>query len=259
MEVCFLGSGSSGNCAVIRSGKTAILLESGLSIRETQRRLETCGVALEEISAILLTHEHSDHVRSAFDLSQKLSIPVYATVGTASAAGFPGPLFADVRAVASGRELILGGGALHVKVTATPHDGTESVCYVFSDGTGRRVGIVTDLGHLSGALAEALADCEVLGLEANYDVDLLRTGPYPPYLKRRIFSEVGHLSNEDAARGLMHLVGPRTRCVVALHVSRHNNTPGLAGRAFQGALDEIGAEVELTVAAHDVPTGWRRA
>jgi phosphoribosyl 1,2-cyclic phosphodiesterase len=259
VEVCFLGSGSSGNCAVVRCGKTAVLVDSGLSIRETSQRLEARGMTLGDISAIFLTHEHSDHVRSAFAMSQKRGIPVYASIGTAWAAGFPGPLFADVRVVAGGRTLEIGGGALRVKVTTTPHDGTESVCYVFADGDGRRVGIVTDLGHLSPAVLAALADCEILGLEANHDVDLLVTGPYSPALKRRILSDVGHLSNEAAADGLFRLVGPRTRSVVALHISRHNNTPTLAARAFSAALAEMSVHLDLSVASHEVPSPWKSA
>jgi phosphoribosyl 1,2-cyclic phosphodiesterase len=257
LEVCFLGSGSSGNCAVVRCGRTAILVDSGLSIRETARRLELRGMTLGDVSAIFLTHEHTDHVRSAFEMSQKQRIPVYASAGTAAAAGFPGPLFADVRVVASGRRLELAGGELQVSVTTTPHDGTESVCYVFGDGDGRRAGIVTDLGHLSSAVLAALSDCEILGLEANHDVDLLVTGPYPVYLKRRILSDVGHLSNDAAAEGLFRLVGPRTRSVVALHVSRHNNTPALAARAFSSALGEMSVRLDLSVASHDVPSPWK--
>lgn len=255
VEVCFLGSGSSGNCAVIRCGKTAVLVDSGLSIRETGRRLEQRGMSLGDISAIFLTHEHADHVHSAFGLGRKFEIPVYATEGTAWAAGFPGPLFADIRVVWGDRVLELGG--LEIRVTTTPHDGTESVCYVFADGDGRRVGVVTDLGHLSPAVLAALSGCEVLGLEANHDVDLLVAGGYPPALKRRILSDVGHLSNEVAAEGLFRLVGPRTRSVVALHISRHNNTSALAERAFASALAEMNAPLDLSVAAHDVPSSWK--
>ncbi len=116
--------------------------------------------------------------------------------------------------------------------------------------------MATDLGHLSRAVLEALLDCEVLGLEANHDEDLLREGPYPAVLKRRILSDVGHLSNEAAADALKALVGPRTRSVTALHVSRHNNTYPLAGRVFREALGEIGARAVLAVARHDVPTEW---
>jgi phosphoribosyl 1,2-cyclic phosphodiesterase len=254
LEVSFLGSGSSGNCAVVRANGTSVLVDAGLSMKETERRLALRGTSLDAIDAIFLTHEHSDHMHAAFDASRKLGIPVFASRGTAVAGGFPGPLFADVRPVAGGKEMVLGN--LHVRITSTPHDGAESVCYVFADGGGRRVGIVTDLGHLSNQVLEALRDCDVLGLEANHDEDLLRSGPYPPYLKRRILSAVGHLSNECAAEGLKRLVGPRTQAVVALHVSRHNNTGALAERVFREVLDETGTEASLAVARHDAPTDW---
>jgi len=255
LSIAFLGSGSSGNCAVVRCGGTTVLVDAGLSARETKRRLALCGVALEDVSAVFLTHEHSDHVYGALALSKKAGLPVYATAGTADAAGFPGPLFSDVRTVRGGRDLVVGD--LHVRVTSTPHDGVESVCYVFADGAGRRVGIATDLGHLSRPVLEALRDCDALGLEANHDEDLLREGPYPAVLKRRILSDVGHLSNEAAAEALRALVGPRTRSVTALHVSRHNNTYPLAERVFKEALGEIGSGAILAVARHDVPTEWK--
>jgi len=254
LAVAFLGSGSSGNCAVVRCGATVVLVDAGLSMRETKRRLAALGVALGDVAAVFLTHEHADHVYGARALSGKAGLPVYATVGTADAAGFPGPLFSDVRIVRGGRDLVIGD--LHVRVTSTPHDGVESVCFVFADAAGRRVGMATDLGHLSPPVLDALRDCEVLGLEGNHDEDLLREGPYPPVLKRRILSDVGHLSNEAAAEGLRSLVGPRTRAVTALHVSRHNNTYPLAERVFREALEAIGARVSLAVARHDVPTEW---
>ena len=254
LSIAFLGSGSSGNCAVVRCGTTAVLVDAGLSLRETKRRLAVRGVSLGDVSAVFLTHEHSDHVYGARALSKRAGLPVYATAGTADAAGFPGPLFADVRTVRGGRDLVIGD--LHVRVTSTPHDGVESVCYVFADTDGRRIGMATDLGHLSRPVLDALRDCDALGLEANHDEDLLREGPYPAVLKRRILSDVGHLSNEAAADALKALVGPRTRAVTALHVSRHNNTYPLAERVFREALAGIGSNVALAVARHDVPTEW---
>ena len=254
LSIAFLGSGSSGNCAVVRCGKTAVLVDAGLSVRETKRRLAGVGVALQDVSAVFLTHEHADHVYGALALSRRAGLPVYATVGTADAAGFPGPLFSDVRIVRGGRDLVVGD--LNVRVTSTPHDGVESVCYVFADGAGRRVGMVTDLGHVSRQVLDALRDCDALGLEANHDEDLLREGPYPAVLKRRILSDVGHLSNEAAAEALKRLVWPRTRSVTALHVSRHNNTYPLAERVFREVLGTIAPHVALSVARHDVPTEW---
>jgi phosphoribosyl 1,2-cyclic phosphodiesterase len=259
IEVSFLGSGSSGNCAVIRTEKTTVLLDAGLSLRETTRRLALRGVSIDSIDAVFLTHEHSDHIRCAYDLALKKGIPTYATSGTALAAKLPGPLFADVRRVVTGGEVILKQGDLNVRITSTPHDGAESVCFVFTDGQGRRVGVATDLGHLSRGVIEALADCDILGLEANHDVDLLRDGGYPAFLKRRILSDMGHLSNDAAAAALPELIGPRTSALLALHVSVHNNTWALPAQVFGDALTRMGAPIPLEVARPDVPTEWRRA
>ena len=254
LEIVFLASGSSGNCAALRCGGTLLLLDAGLSIRETERRLRATGASLEEVRGVFVTHEHSDHVRSAADLAVRKGVPVWATAGTVEAAGLPGPLLADIRVLPPGGEVAVGD--ILVQAVSTPHDGVESVCYRFSDGAGRRVGVVTDLGHLSGEVLGALADCEVLGLESNHDVELLRTGPYPTFLKRRILSDVGHLSNAAAAEGLRALVGPKTRAVAALHLSRQNNTPALAGQVFEEALEGLGVQLSLEVAAPDRPSRW---
>lgn len=254
VQISFLGSGSTGNCAVVRSGRTVVLLDTGLSVRETGRRLSVVGLSWELVSAVFLTHEHSDHVRAASDVAVRKGLPVFATAGTALGARLPGPLFADVRCLPRGGEVRVGD--LFVRAVATPHDGAETVCYLFADGAGRRVGVATDLGHLTAGVVEALADCEVLGLEANHDVDLLHAGGYPPFLKRRILSDVGHLSNDAAAGGLAFLVGPRTRSIAALHLSRQNNTPALAREAFAAALSRAGAPLPLEIAPPDRPTPW---
>ncbi len=259
IEVAFLGSGSTGNCAVVRAGKTAVLLDAGLSPRQVGVRLGRLGMTLDDVSALLLTHEHSDHTCAAAALAGKRGLPVYATRGTLAKAGLPGPLFADLRTVADGDELSFGGGDLTVRVTRTPHDGVDPVCYVFADGAGRRVGVATDLGHLSREVLAVLSGCEVLGLEANHDVDVLREGAYPAFLKKRILSDVGHLSNDAAAAGLARLLDERTQTLVGLHLSRNNNTPALAERALRAAIERLGARVALEVAGPDAPTGWFRA
>ena len=222
-------------------------------------RLGRLGASLDDVSALLLTHEHSDHVASAAALASRRGLPVFGTRGTLAKAGLPGPLFADLRVVRDGDEVGFGNGDLTVRVTATPHDGVEPCCYVFASGAGRRAGVATDLGHLSEEVLAALAGCEVLGLEANHDVDVLREGAYPSFLKKRILSDVGHLSNEAAARGLARLVGERTRTLVGLHLSQNNNTPALAERALRAGLERLGARVALELAGPLAPTGWFRA
>ena len=259
IEVAFLGSGSTGNCAVVRSGRTTLLLDAGLSPRQISARLGRLGASLDEVSAVLLTHEHSDHVSSAAALAAKRGLPLVGTRGTLAKAGLPGPLFADLRVVRDGEEVAFGDGDLTVRVTATPHDGVEPCCYVFAAASGRRVGVATDLGHLSRKVLAVLAGCEVIGLEANHDVDVLREGGYPAFLKQRILSDVGHLSNDAAAEGLARLVGERTRALVGLHLSQNNNTPALAERALRRGLERIGAKVALELAGPAAPTGWFRA
>ena len=259
IEVAFLGSGSTGNCAVVRSGRTALLLDAGLSPRQISARLGRLGMRLDDVSALLLTHEHSDHVAAAAALATKRGLPVVGTRGTLAKAGLPGPLFADLRVVRDGEEVAFGDGDLTVRVTATPHDGVEPCCYVFAAASGRRVGVATDLGHLSRKVLAVLAGCEVIGLEANHDVDVLREGGYPAFLKQRILSDVGHLSNDAAAEGLARLVGERTRALVGLHLSQNNNTPALAERALRRGLERIGAKVALELAGPVAPTGWFRA
>ncbi len=254
MRVAFLGSGSSGNCAVIQAGKTAVLLDAGLTRRQTKRRLGLLGLGLEDLSGAFLTHEHTDHVAGITDLINTIGFPVHATEGTEHGARLPGPLFADIRRVRGGREVVLGD--LFVRTVSIPHDGAEPVCYVFSDAAGARIGIATDLGYLSPEVFEALGGCDVIGLEFNHDVDMLRIGPYTPRLKARILGNQGHLSNEQAAAGLQTLIGPRTRQVVLLHLSEQNNTPVLAGEAARVCLEKTGADIEIAVATRHRPAGW---
>ncbi|MCC6130156.1 MAG: MBL fold metallo-hydrolase [Acidobacteria bacterium] len=258
IEVSFLASGSSGNCAVIRSGKTAVLLDAGLSPRQIDRRLKKRGMTLADIHTLLLTHEHSDHSGAANTLVEKRGFSVFTTAGTARSCGLPGPLFGNVHLV-SGETVFTIGDELEVRAVTTPHDGVEPLCFVFTSRSGERAGIATDLGFLPDSVARALLDCDVLGLEMNHDLDLLRTGPYSARLKARILSDRGHLSNEAGAKGLARVLGPRTKKVALLHLSKQNNTPALALLAARCSLNEIGAQPELVVASPDEPSEWLSA
>ena len=213
------------------------------------------GLSLDDVAAVFLTHEHSDHV-AGVEGFLKRGLPVFATGGTARAARLPGPFVADVRPLPARSEVTVGD--LHIRAVATPHDGVESVAYLFADDAGRRIGVATDLGHLPASFLSEFAGCEVLGLEANHDLELLRSGPYPAFLKRRILSDVGHLSNEVSAEGLLRLVGPATRAVAALHLSKKNNTPALVARVLGEALERLGGGLLFEVAAPDRPTPWLR-
>jgi len=227
VEVLVLASGSSGNAALVTSGKTSVLVDAGISARSLRSRLAEFGRRLEEVTAIVLTHEHSDHVRGLKVLLKRNPLPVFATAGTWSQL--------DVRAAAggeleSGSELRVGG--LTLQPVATSHDACEPVAVVIDDGR-RRVGLCTDTGVFTTLLAQRFAACELLLIEANHDADMLRHGPYPWPLKQRIASRHGHLANHQTAEALDGLGLLHTDAVVALHLSEHNNQPALVSEVLE--------------------------
>lgn len=250
MRVTFLASGSSGNAAIIESGGRAVLLDAGLSAREILRRALASGAGDARIEAILLTHEHIDHVRGARVLARRLGIPVIGTGGTLNAAAMH---LADVPETAciDRRERFSVAG-LRITAFATAHDAAESVGYTIESRTGRRVTIATDTGVITPEVAEAIAGSHVVGLESNHDLGMLQGGPYPPFLKRRIAGDRGHLSNDDAAvaiagaawRGLAH--------VYALHISEQNNTPDRARTALARPLSKHDGVLLETVGRNEI-------
>lgn len=231
MEVLILASGSSGNAALVCSGDASVLVDVGVSALQVRRRLEAFGRSPTEVTAVLLSHEHSDHVRGLEVLLKKSDRPVWATAGTW--AGI------DVRAVAGG-ELVSGRtvrfGGLRVTPVATSHDAREPVAFLLDDGQ-RRVGLCTDTGIFTGLLEQRFAGCDLLLLEANHDRDLLYHGPYPWPLKQRIASRLGHLGNHQTVEALERLQSSSLRAVVGLHLSAENNTAGLVCDTLGGCVD----------------------
>jgi phosphoribosyl 1,2-cyclic phosphodiesterase len=233
MRFSLLGSGSSGNVAYIEAGKTRVLVDAGLSKPEVEKRLTKLpsahAVALEEIDAVLVTHDHSDHGGHAAALGR----PLYATAGTRQA------LSLEATRVLAGEPFTVG--ALRVTPVLLPHDAVETVGYVVSDGQ-NTVGVLTDCGHEAPEVAAGFAGCDLLVLEANHDVTMLRYGPYPPSLKRRVGGRLGHLSNDQAATLLKMIMqaGPAPKLVVAAHLSQANNRPQLAKSAFDRVLGRGG-------------------
>lgn len=234
MRLIVLASGSSGNAALIESGGRAVLLDAGISARETMRRINSAGAGDVRIEAILITHEHSDHVRGARVLARTLRVPVMGTVGTLRAAA---ACLADVpETVIVGRRDRFSVAGLRVTSFPTEHDASESCGFTFESRRGMRVGVATDTGVLTPEIADALAGCHAIGLESNHDERMLAAGPYPPFLKRRIAGNRGHLSNAAAAAGLDGLGWKGLAHVFALHLSEQNNTPDSARAALTGAL-----------------------
>lgn len=244
--VVSLGSGSAGNCTVVDADGTLMLVDCGFSARETAARLNEAGFDPACVRAILVTHEHSDHVRG-IDVFRRRHSPgcaVHATAATLVAAGID--QHADTRKVRAGRSFDVGSA----RVTAfrVSHDAADPVGYRIEVGD-EAFGIATDCGVLTAEAADALAGCTVLGLEFNHDVTMLERGPYPCHLKRRILSAHGHLSNDDASAALETLAHTRLRRVIAMHRSRTNNTAELARAALSGTLKRLGHPAAAEVAA----------
>ncbi len=240
MRISVLASGSGGNAAVVETGDGCVLVDCGISYRQLVTRMKALGLEPERISAVLLTHEHDDHVKGLEVFLRRHRVPVLATPGTLGAMPLAVP---DARRVASGREVCVG--SLRVTPVATSHDAREPVGFVM-ESAGVRVGLVTDTGVFTELLADRLARCHALLLECNHDRDLLRVGPYPWPLKQRIASRTGHLSNEQACTALERLAHSDLEVVVGMHLSQTNNRPEMVRRDLASVLG--GSRVRLEVA-----------
>ncbi len=249
-----LASGSSGNCALVSGGGTYILLDAGISMRRIKSSLALMDLKLEDISSVLLTHEHSDHVCALPMLEKYTDIPILTSGGTARSIIAKGKVSGrNFRILEPGTELEVGGIA--VRPFSTPHDAAESLGFGF-EADGGRVAAVTDIGHITGEVRRAVCGASAVMLEANHDIDMLRSGPYPYPLQRRILGDYGHLSNAAAAEFALELVRSGARRLLLVHLSRENNTPRAAYRAVADGLIAGGVqpgEISLSVAPADEP------
>jgi phosphoribosyl 1,2-cyclic phosphodiesterase len=227
-----LGSGSSGNATIVERGRTRVMMDCGFTLTETKARLGRLGLSPADLAAIVVTHEHDDHLGGVARLARRFAIPVYLTRGTAQWLPEDFPLVL-VRIIDSHATFAVGD--LQVEPFPVPHDAREPVQYVFGDGA-VRVGVVTDLGCTTAHVQEKLTACDALVLECNHDLDLLMSGPYPASLKQRVSGRFGHLSNRDAGALLANLDRSKLKHVVAAHLSKQNNTPALAVAALARAL-----------------------
>jgi phosphoribosyl 1,2-cyclic phosphodiesterase len=226
-----LGTGSRGNAVVVVAGRTTVLVDCGFSLRETGRRLLRVGLRLEDLSAVLVSHEHSDHCAGVARLAQRSGLSIYATHGTLQASGLQG--LPRARAIAPDQRFALDG--LEIQAYPLPHDAREPCQFVLGDGC-HRLGLVTDAGHVSAHMQRLLDGCDALLLETNHDPHMLARGPYPPALKARVGSAYGHLSNAQGADLLSRIDTSRLQHLVAGHLSEQNNTPLQARAALAGAL-----------------------
>ncbi|MBF7053951.1 MBL fold metallo-hydrolase [Halomonas sp. KAO] len=245
-----LGSGSKGNATLVSDGETHLLVDCGFTLREAERRLARLGLHPRQLDALLVTHEHGDHIRGVGPLARRYGVPVWLTPGTWGS-GRLGELPERHWITPQARFAVKG---LHIDPVTVPHDAREPVQFRIQGGE-RHLGLLTDLGHPTEHVAQAFAGCDALVLECNHDVRMLAEGPYPPRLKRRVGGDWGHLANTQAATLLTRLGLDRLQRIACSHLSEHNNRPELALEALTPLLD--GDTSRLMVACQDDGLAWQ--
>lgn len=252
MRFASLGSGSQGNSLVVEAGGTRVLLDCGFGLAATVARLARLGLVPEDIGAIVVTHEHEDHIGGVARLARRHGIPVWLTPGTLS--GFEA-LFAgvaDVRMIHNYE--VFAVGDVQIEPFPVPHDAREPAQFVFGDGASR-LGVLTDVGCSTRHIESTLSGCDALVLECNHDAEMLRTSSYPQRLRERIAGRFGHLDNSAAAKLLRSLDNSRLKHLVAAHLSQENNHPDLARAALSAVMNC--APEWIGIADQDDGLAWR--
>lgn len=252
-ELCTIASGSSGNCIYIGTDKHKILVDAGISGKKITAGLKEIGVDPEEIQGVFITHEHSDHIKGAGIISRKYNWPIYATQGTWDVMleeNKIGKVLAENIKVVD-KEKPLNFEGLEIMPYSIYHDAADPVGYTFSYGQ-KKMSIATDLGHVDQKILRHLKDSHLILLESNHDVGMLQAGGYPYYLKQRILSETGHLSNELAAKALLGVYHENLEHAILGHLSRENNFPDLAYITAKNKLEDngiqVGKDIKVSVA-----------
>ncbi len=257
MKVCTLISGSSGNAIYVETDQTKVLIDAGQSGKVISQALEeACGRSPQELDALLLTHGHRDHIMGAGVLARRYRLPVYATEGTwCEMESLPGTIREEQQNyICSQKPLEIGD--LKIEPFTVSHDAMEPVGFLLSQGK-RSLGIATDSGVFTAQMARMLTNADCFILEANHDLDLLKKGPYPWPLKKRISGIMGHLANDTAGNALLRILGKASRQVMLAHLSTENNNPALALQTVQDILSDNQVnldEVDITVAPRYQPS-----
>ena len=255
VRLTILGSGSSGNCAYVETEETRVLIDAGFSLRQIRQRLATIGRAPENLTGILVTHEHSDHVQSLPMLCGKLGIPVFLNRPTHEAIEYQYKARLPCRLFTTGASFEVGD--IVVETFSVPHDAQEPVGFLLRTST-VNIGFLTDLGHTTRLVLERVRSAHALVLEANHDVKMLQDCPSRPWsLKQRILGRHGHLSNEAAADAVEQIMSADLRHLYLGHLSRECNRPELAHRVVSDRLQKIGAnhvQLEMTSQSHPCQT-----
>jgi phosphoribosyl 1,2-cyclic phosphodiesterase len=260
MRLIVLGSGSSGNVLYIESGATSVLVDLGLSAKETAKRMTESGLDPSSLSAVVITHEHSDHVKGLRVFSSTAGVPVYMSQATRAECKFP-----EEGGIPWGETIVSSEpfqvGSLDFYPFNIPHDGADTFGFTV-ESAGIKVGAVTDLGYITQLVAERLRGSHLVLIESNHDRDMLKVGPYPWSVKQRIGSNVGHLSNDETARWIRHDFDGNAEYLVLAHLSRHCNHPELARLSalqalhYHGSLFFPRAEDRVRIALPDRVSEW---
>jgi phosphoribosyl 1,2-cyclic phosphodiesterase len=247
-----LASGSSGNAALLATDTTRILVDAGLSAKELGRRLAALGEDIEKLDAVLVTHEHSDHIAGLPVLARKKNVRavIYASRLTAPAIDW-GENTPCLETFQAGSEFAIGD--IEVTSFSVPHDAADPVGFAF-EAQGVRIGVATDLGYLPDSVKYHLRRSDILLLESNHDLDMLKVGPYPWSVKQRVMSRVGHLSNLVMSDYLAQDLNPRTAHLILGHLSEHNNHPEIVRLMAMQVLERRGLATHLCIAAQHRPS-----
>ena len=251
MRFASLGSGSRGNALLVEAGNTRLLIDAGFGPREISRRLEKMGTTADQVDAVLVTHEHSDHIGGVFSCARRFGWTVMLTHGTLAASREVGD---QVKITVIDSHESFSVGDIGIQPFPVPHDAREPVQFVLADGV-RRLGVLTDAGHVTPHMVDMLGGCGGLVLECNHDLQMLEQGSYPSALKRRVGGLWGHLDNGAAASLLRQIERSNLSHVVAAHLSAENNQPALAQTAL---ADALGCQPDwIGLATQDEGFAWR--
>lgn len=248
-----LASGSRGNALLVESGTTLLMVDCGLPYRDLEQRLAAVGRTPADVTAVLVTHEHVDHLRGVGTFARRHGTPVLTSHGTGRALAALAGEDAEIELEPFSAHRGLSIGSIDVEPFPVPHDAREPCQFVFA-ARGRRLGLLTDTGHVTRHIRERLAGCDALAIEFNHEAESLARGSYPPAVKARVASAYGHLSNAQAAACVGALLHGGLQWVVAMHVSERNNSREDVERALGGALD--GRSVRFSIAEQDSAIGW---
>ncbi len=254
MRFASLGSGSAGNCMVIEQASTRLLLDCGFGINEVIKRLQGLDLAAEQITGVLVTHEHDDHAKGAFKFAVKYGAPVWLSYGTLKMCERYLPENAKITLNIIDSHTKFQIEQIEITPFPVPHDAREPTQFTFTDGN-HKLGVLTDAGSSTQYIEQVLNGCDALVLECNHDLQMLENGPYAWPLKKRVGSRLGHLDNGSAAALLAKLDNSKLKHIVAAHLSAKNNTPDMAKNALSQALNC--EQSWIGIAEQDAGFTWR--